>query len=297
MKNTTKIHTLVIAIISIIATVTSTACAQLRAQAANTVSFAGMPASFTLPTGWKVLQQQNDFMALVPNVAKPEVLVVAHSGMYNNTDSFYTQAAQSIKDELKIQNAQIVQEPRTFTVNGQKASSAIISALNQNGEPVKLGLHVVIGSNGIGLGVLTLASISTFQQGVAAAEAMLQSARFGTITQDRKAASGLVGRWYKAAAANGGNRNSSGGGWSSGANVYYTFYEDGTYEYSYESFASVDVPGMGGLSTSKDQDTGRYIISNGQITLVGKKNGSQTLVYRVVDGKYIQIGNGYFARR
>ncbi|MBS1809648.1 MAG: hypothetical protein JST84_15920 [Acidobacteria bacterium] len=275
----------------------SPALSQTRTQAASTVSFAGMPATFTLPSGWKLLQQQGDFAALVPNTANPEVLVVAHAGMYPNVEAFYTLAAKTIQEELKIQNARILQEPRSYNVNGQTASAAIIAAQNQNGEAVKLGLNVVISANGVGLGLLTLASVPTFQQGVAAAEAMLQTARFGTITNDRKAASGLVGRWAKAAAANGGNRNSSSGGWSSGSNVYYTFNDDGTYIYSSESFASVDVPGAGGLSTSKEEDSGRYFVSNGKITLVGKKYGSNTLVYREVDGKYIQIGNAYFARR
>jgi hypothetical protein len=107
---------------------------------------------------------------------------------------------------------------------------------------------------------------------------------------------GVVGRWVRSAAANGGNRNGSAGGYSSGSNVSYTFYENGTYTYSYESFASFDVPGLGALSSNKDEDRGKFFVSNGRITLVSEANGSQTLEFRVVDEKYIQIGNSYFAQ-
>lgn len=297
MKNT--IHTF--AIIALVSLFTVTAFAQARAQAptqsANTVSFTGVPASFTVPAGWKMAQKEGDLAALVPNVANPDVVVVVRAGLYKDADAFYTMAGQSLRDDLKIQNAQIVQNPRAYQVGGMNASSAIVSSIGQNGEPYRIGLNVVLSSNGMGLGVVVIAPAAKYQQSVPVVEAVMQSAKFGTITVDRQAAAGLVGRWYKAAAANSGNRNGSGGGWSSGSNMYYTFYADGTYEYLYESFASVDVPGAGGLSTSKDQDSGRYYISNGQITLVSNKNGSNSLVYRVVDNKYIQIGNGYFARR
>jgi hypothetical protein len=294
MKNT--IHTFCIAFVAAISLFTTTACAQLRAQSANTVRFSGVPASFTVPAGWKLAQQEGALAALVPNTANPELVIVVHAGMYDSVDAFYTAAAKSLRDDLKVENAQIVQNPQAYRVNGLPASSALLSSIGQNGVQYKIGLNVVL-SNGIGLGAVVLAPAAKYQQSLAAIEAVLQSAKFGTITFNRQAAAGLVGRWYKAAAANGGNRNSSGGGWSSGSNVYYTFYENGTYEYLYESFASVDVPGMGGLSSSKDHDSGRYFVSNGQITLVSSKNGSNSLVYRVVDGKYIQIGNGYFARR
>ena len=297
MKNIRINHTFFVALIAIVSIFTSTACAQLRAQAANTVSFSGTPASFTVPAGWKLAQKEGDLAALVPNTTNPELVVVVRAGIYQDADSFYTLAAKSLREDLKVQNAQIVQNPSAYRVNGMNASSAVVGAYNQQGELVKIGLNVVLSANGIGLGAVVIAPTAKYQQGQAAVEAVLQSARFGTITVDRKAASGLVGRWVKAAAANSGNRNGSGGGWSSGSNVYYTFYEDGTYSYYYESFASVDVPGMGGLSTSKDEDAGRYYVSNGQITLVSNKNGSNSLVYREVDGKYIQIGNAYFARR
>lgn len=298
MKNT--IHTFAIALVALVS-ICAHASAQARAQAptpsANTVSFTGVPASFTVPAGWKMAQKEGDLAALVPNVANPDVVVVVRAGMYKDADAFYTMAGQSLRDDLKIQNAQIVQNPRAYQIGGMNASSAIVSSIGQNGEPYRIGLNVVLSTNGIGLGVVAIAPAAKYQQSVPAVEAVMQSAKFGTINFDRQAAAGLVGRWYKAAAANSGNRNGSSGGWSSGSNVYYTFYADGTYEYLYESFASVDVPGAGGLSTSKDQDSGRYYISNGQITLVSSKNGSNSLVYRVVDGKYIQIGNGYFARR
>jgi hypothetical protein len=296
MKTTSTIHTFFAAFIATVSIFTSTACAQLRAQASNTVSFSGIPASFTVPAGWKLAQQEGALAALVPNTANPELVIVVHAGMYDSTDAFYTAAAKSLRDDLKVQNAQLVQNPNAYRVNGLQASSALLSSSGQNGEQYKIGLNVVL-SNGIGLGAVVIAPAAKYQQSLSAVEAVLQSARFGTITFDRRAAAGLVGRWYKAAAANSGNRNGSGGGWSSGSNVYYTFHEDGTYSYYYESFASVDVPGMGGLSTSKDEDSGRYFVSNGQITLVSNKNGSNSLVYRVVDGKYIQIGNAYFARR
>ncbi len=296
MKPSLLTNALFVALVTVI-TFTSSACGQARAQSANTISFSGTPASFTMPTGWKLMQQQGDFVAIIPNTAHPEVFVMAQAGVYANVDSFYTQAAKMIQEELKIKNARLLQEPNSYRVNGLTASSAVIAAQNQKGEALKLGLSVVISANGVGVGVLTLSSVASFQQGQMAAEALLETARFGTITQDRKASSGVVGRWVKAAAANSGNRNSSSGGWSSGSNVYYTFYEDGTYSYYYESFASVDVPGMGGLSTSKNEDTGRYFVANGKITLASNKNGSNSLVYREVDGKYIQIGNAYFARR
>lgn len=297
MKTNHTNHTIFVIIITAISLFATTACAQLRAQSANTVSFSGVPASFTVPAGWKLAQKEGDLAALVPNTANPEVVIVVRPGMYKDADAFYTLAAQSLRDDLKVQNAQIVQNPSAYRMNGMNASSAIVSSVGQNGQAYKIGLNVVISANGIGLGVVAIAPAAKYQQSEATVEAVMQSARFGTITFDRQAAAGLVGRWYKAAAANGGNRNSSGGGWSSGSNVYYTFYEDGTYQYYYESFASVDVPGMGGLSTSKDTDSGRYFVSNGQITLVSNKNGSNALTYRVVDGKYIQIGNAYFARR
>ncbi|HEX4950983.1 MAG TPA: lipocalin family protein [Blastocatellia bacterium] len=295
MKNT--IHTFASTVIAIVSLFTATACAQARAQASNTVSFSGVPASFTVPAGWKVAQKEGDLAALVPNIANPEVVVVVRAGMYKDAEAFYSLAAQSLRDDLKIQNAQIVQNPSAYRMNGMNASSAIVSSVGQDGQQYKIGLNVVFSANGVGLGVVAIAPAAKYQQGVAAVEAVMQSARFGTITFDRQAAAGLVGRWYKAAAANSGNRNGSSGGWSSGSNVYYTFNEDGTYYYSYESFASVDVPGMGGLSTSKDEDSGRYYVSNGQVTLVSNKKGSNSLTYRVVDQKYIQIGNGYFARR
>ncbi len=296
MKTSHTSRTIFVTIIALVSTFTATACAQLRAQASSTVSFTGIPASFTVPTGWKLAQQEGSIAALVPNTANPELIVVVHAGMYDSVEAFYTAAAKSLRDDLKVENAQLVQNPNAYRVNGLQASSALLSSVGQNGEPYKIGLNVVL-SNGIGLGVVVLAPAAKYQQSLATVDAVLQSARFGTITFDRRAATGLVGRWAKAMAVNGGNRNSSGGGWSSGSNVYYTFYEDGTYQYSYESFASVDVPGMGGLSTSKDEDSGRYFVSNGQITLVSNKHGSNSLVYRVVDGKYIQIGNAYFARR
>jgi hypothetical protein len=118
-----------------------------------------------------------------------------------------------------------------------------------------------------------------------------------TIRQNDAAASSLVGSWVKAAAVNSGNRSSSSGGWSSGSNVYYTFYEDGTYQYRYESFASIDVSGASSLSTDNEEDSGQFQVGNGEITLKSSKGSSDTLVYRVVDEKYIQIGNAYFARR
>jgi hypothetical protein len=115
-------------------------------------------------------------------------------------------------------------------------------------------------------------------------------------SQTNEAASSLVGSWYKAAAANSGNRSSS-GGWSSGSNVYYTFHENGTYSYKYESFAAVDVAGMSSMSSDEDSDTGLYSVSGGQLTLTSDKGGSDSLTFRVVDEKYIQIGDAYFARR
>lgn len=298
MKN--AIHTFAItiaALISITANASAQARAQAQTQSSNTVSFTGVPASFTVPAGWKMAQKEGDMAALVPNVANPDVVVVVRAGMYKDADAFYTMAGQSLRDDLKIQNAQIVQNPRAYQMGGMNASSAIVSSVGQDGQAYRIGLNVVLSTNGLGLGVVVIAPAAKYQQSVAAVEAVMQSAKFGTITFDRQAAAGLVGRWYKAAAANSGNRNGSSGGWSSGSNVYYTFYADGTYQYSSESFASVDVPGMGGLSSSKDQDSGRYVVSNGQVTLISSKNGSNSLVYRVVDGKYIQIGNGYFARR
>jgi hypothetical protein len=177
------------------------------------------------------------------------------------------------------------------------ASSAVISALGQTGAQLRIGLSVVIAANNLGLGVVALAPAEKYEQCQVTVEAVLQSARFGAITSDRRAAAALTGRWVKVAAANSGNRNGISGGWSSGSNVYYMSSEDGTYSYSYESFASVDVPGAGALSTNRDEDSGRYLVANGQITLVSNKNGSSSLVYRVADDKYIQIGNGYFARR
>jgi len=297
MKTTRTPNAFGLVMIAIIGFLTTVTCAQQRAQATNTFSFSSLPASFTVPSGWKVAQQEGDLAALVPNTANPELVIVVRAGMYQDADAFYTLAGKSLREDLQVKNAQIVQNPSAYRVNGMNASAAVVAAYGQTGEMVKIGLNVVISANGVGLGVVVLAPAAKYQQGQSVADAVLQSARFGTITFDRKAASGLIGRWVKAAAANSGNRNSSGGGWSSGSNVTYTFYEDGTYQYSNESFASVDVPGAGGLSTGKDEDRGRYYVSNGQITLVSNKNGSNSLLYRVMDGKYIQIGNAYFARR
>jgi hypothetical protein len=273
------------------------AYAQLGPQAANTVSFAGMPATFATPSGWKLIQQQGDFAALAPDIPSPELFIIANAAMYSSIDSFYELAEQTIQEELKIQNARILQRPRSYSVNGMTASSATIAAENLNGEAMNIGLNVVIAESGVGLGVVTVASVPTFPQGIAAAEAVLQTARFGAISSDRRAASGLIGRWVRAAAANSGNRNSIGGGVSSGSNVSYTFFEDGTYSYYYESFAAIDVPGLGGLSSSEDEDSGRYFVANGTITLVSGENGSSTLTSREVDEQYIQIGDAYFARQ
>lgn len=295
MKNSVKVFGILL--VALLSVSTATAYAQARTATPNTFSFASLPTSFTIPAGWKVAQQEGDLVALVPNTQNPELIVIARAGMYQDADAFYTLAGNSLRDDLKVQNAQIVQNPSAYQVNGMNASSAVVAARGQTGETVKIGLSVVISANKMGLGVVVLAPATKYEQGKAVADAVLQSARFGTMNFDRKAAAGLFGRWVKAAAANSGNRNSSSGGWSSGSNVTYVFYEDGTYQYASESFASVDVPGAGGLSTSKDSDSGRYYVSNGQITLVGSKNGSQSLTYRVVDAKYIQIGNAYFARR
>jgi hypothetical protein len=101
----------------------------------------------------------------------------------------------------------------------------------------------------------------------------------------------------RAAAANSGNRNGSSGGWSSGANVAYTFYADGTYAYSYESFAAFDVSGLGALSTSADDESGRYSVGNGTLTFASDRGGSETLGFRVVDDRFVQIGDWYFERQ
>ncbi|HEX4950982.1 MAG TPA: lipocalin family protein [Blastocatellia bacterium] len=157
-----------------------------------------------------------------------------------------------------------------------------------------MGLVSVIG---IGLIILSADAPASSTQTYSAAYDEPQATAAASVKQDEEAVSNLVGSWVKAAAVNSGNRNSSSGGWSSGSNVYYTFYENGTYRYEYESFASVDVAGMSSMSSDEDSDTGKYSVSDGQITLTSDKGGSDALTFRVVDDKYIQIGNAYFARR
>jgi hypothetical protein len=294
MRN--AIYTFAIAIVAFIS-ITANASAQAQTESNSTVSFTGVPASFTVPAGWKMEQKEGDMAALIPNIGNPDVVVIVRAGMYKDADAFYAMAGQSLRDDLNIQNEQIVQNPRAYQVGDMDASSAIVSSIGQNGEPYRIGLNVVLATNGLGLGVVAIAPAAKYQQSVAAVEAVMQSARFGTITLDRQAAAGLVGRWYKTAAANSGNRNGSSGGWSSGSNVYYTFYADGRYHYSHESFASIDVPGMSSMSSDEDSDTGQYSVSGGQITLTSDKGSSDSLTFRVVDEKYIQIANAYFARR
>lgn len=96
---------------------------------------------------------------------------------------------------------------RAVQVNGRNASSALVAASNQNGELIKIGLSVVISANGVGLGVVALAPAAKYQQGQAAVKAVLPSARFGTMTSDRRAAAAITGRGVKVGAANSGNRN------------------------------------------------------------------------------------------
>jgi hypothetical protein len=285
------------------------ACPPLRAQGSSfglpaqsagaSVKFEGVPASFTVPMGWKVLEREGDVTILVPNTSQPELLVAAIGTTYSNLEDFYKKAGETIEEDLQVANARVLEAPRAFKVNGMTASTAVVAAENPNGEPVKIGLHVVLSGDGVGIGVLTVASVPTFAQGAAAAQQILDSGRFGALTQERRTTTtaGLTGRWVRSGAANGGNRNSSSGGWSSGSNVSYTFYENGTYSYFYESFAAIDVPGLGGLSSSEDRDSGRYYVADGKLTLVSEKEGTSTLSFRQVDGKYIQIGNFYYARQ
>lgn len=157
-----------------------------------------------------------------------------------------------------------------------------------------MGLVSVIG---LGLIILSADSPSSSASTYSASYDESQTSAAAPASQNNEAASSLVGSWYKAAAANSGNRSSSSGGWSSGSNVYYTFHENGTYEYKYESFAAVDVGGMSSMSSDEDSDTGQFSVSGGQITLTSDKGNSDSLTFRVVDEKYIQIGNAYFARR
>lgn len=278
--------------------------------APSLVSFPGAPATFTIPMGWRVADRAGDLVALTPGSSAADMLVIANAGLYNDVEEFYEKAAESLRDDLGFEDLRIVQTATPYRVNGMTANSAVVGALNERGQRVPIAVNVVISGKGVGLGTVMLASSSNFQRGLAAVEELLESARFGAAPLPSNtpsptappavssgAASGIVGRWSKAAAVNSGNRNSTGGGWSSGSNVYFTFRADGTYDYHYEYYSAIDVPGASALNTDEDDDTGRYTISGGTITLVGRRNGTETMTYRVVDGKYVQLGNAYFERR
>lgn len=273
------------------------AAAQVASKPVSNVSFAGLPVSFAVPQGWKLSQQEGDLAALAPDVTNPDAVAVVRPGVYRNADEFFNLAGQSLRDDLHVANAEVAQAPRSYTLGAANASSAQLSAAGADGQRVAIGLDVVIAAGGVGLGVVTLAPAAQARQMQAAAEAILRTAHLGALSFNRQAAAALVGSWYKAAAATGGNSSGASGGWASGANTYFSFREDGTYSYASESFASVDVPGAGALSSNRDEDSGRYYPANGQVILIGNRNGSRALVFRVVDGKYIQLGDGYFARR
>lgn len=293
MKTNRVVHTAFF----LLATFAGAALAQVASKPASNVSFAGLPVSFAVPQGWKLAQQEGDLAALAPDMANPDAVAVVRPGVYRNADEFFNLAGQSLRDDLHIAGAEVAQAPRSYTLGGMNASSALLSAAGADGRRVAISLDVVMAASGVGLGVVTLAPAAQAKQIQATAEALLRTAHLGALSFNRQAAAALIGDWYKAVAATGGNSSGSNGGWASGANAYFSFREDGTYGYSSESFASVDVPGTGALSSSRTEDGGRYYPANGQLILISTRNGSSSLVFRVVDGKYIQLGNGYFARR
>ena len=252
------------------------------------------PASFVVPPNWKIAAAEGDVVALSPNAAAGDSLIIVHAGLYRRMEQFYAKLDYTFREELKLQ-AQVTAGPRAEVVGGMNGVYVAFSGVNAQGGPVEARFRAVISGAGVGASVLGFATPAQIGAVGARVEEIARSFQISNFAPDQKAMGALVGRWNYEKNAVSGNQAGSQGGVASNFFATYVFNPDGTFSYASKSSVSVSVEGLGGLSQSHDEAEGRFYVSQGKLILSSDKHGSRVTDYQMA-GQYLRVGNQMYRR-
>lgn len=259
---------------------------------AETVSFAPVPASVTIPAGWKLAGQQESNAVLTPAV-NPQSILLVHTGVYQTLEHLAT-ALGAVQKELNV-DAHLAAPPEEGRFGGRQGYSVRLKATAPDGTPVGIYCRAVLSADGIGILAMGMAAETAIGELQKLADVLIRGAVLGRIPFDPRAAAAWTGQWNKAYSQTSGNQASASGGWADNSTASYVFHADGRYEYRSRSTASISAGTASVSSDQKDEDSGHYYPVGGKIILTSAKKGSRTLDARL-SGQILQIGETRFLR-
>lgn len=261
----------------------------LGAQGGGAQRFEAWNIGYSVPTGWRLAQQQGRVHGLTPSVAGAAIYVAP--GLYQ---SFNDVAAELPKAFEALGLAGVpTGQPTTSTIKGMQAMTATYVSQSQAGI-LQVRITAILTSQGTGLVVMGLAPAQGAEPMGAAMDQVAQSIEVrGAPQPDQRAIAALRGRWMlysgKASPVIG---PVGGGSRSYEENVEF----DGAGRFAWQSSASVSVtaPGSagsaGGANASSDQ--GSYTVI-GTTLIVRGQQGMAAFEIQILADRIIADGKTY----
>jgi len=250
----------------------------------------GWNATYALPAGWRITQQQGRVHALAP--ATNDLLVYVVAGPYQTFDEVALELPKAF--QLLGVTGMPASQPVASTVRQMRAMTADYMGQDRSGMPIQSRVIAVLSSQGSGVVVLGFARAGGATALAPALDAVVQGLEVtGPPVVNQQAVAALRGKWMAYSGRADGGSSVLG---STARSAEETVEFDGRGRFAYASSASVSVstPGMGGMAggASAANDQGTYTVIGTTLVVRGQR-GMSALELQIQGDRIVADGKTY----